>query len=103
PLQRVQGHEFPGTTRDVYDFRECDTMVSLLRDLEYMAIDPSRGADKDGKSRRRPLGLHLLERAIDNALSDAVHPVREKRDRERFRFAHVRQGATVLGQGERDQ
>src|SRR6266516_580658 len=56
PLQRVQGHEFPGTTRDVHDFRECDAMVSLLRDLEHMTIDPSRGADKDGKSGRRPLG-----------------------------------------------
>src|SRR2546422_7493043 len=61
PLQRVQWHEFPRTTRDVYDFREGDAMVSLLRDLEHMAVDPSCGADKDRKSGRRPLGLHLLE------------------------------------------
>src|SRR2546427_926713 len=80
PLQRVQGHQFPRTARDLDDFRERDAMISLLRDIEYAAIDPSRGAGDDWKPRRRALGLHIFEGAVDDSLGDPVHAVRQERD-----------------------
>src|SRR3972149_1767391 len=103
PTECVQPEGLSLPRARVDDLCEDDAVVTPVKDLEGVALDPPRAATDHRKPRGRPFRLPRVEGAVEHALRQRVHPVREKRYRERLRAPHVRERTTVSREGKRDE
>jgi len=63
---------------DLDDFRKGDPMVPAVQDVDGLALNPACAAVHHGQAGGGVIRLDLLERAIDDALRDLLHAVREE-------------------------
>src|SRR5207245_3220253 len=103
PLQRLEWQELARTYADIDELGQRDAVVPFLRELDHVALEPTRRARDEGQPGGRVLGLDLGEGPIDDALGDPVHSVREKGHGELLGIAHVNEGAAALRERERDE